>query len=124
MSDDEIRRENHFIYVLVAILVVIVGVWLLYDARSEPKSKRTQFDLYEGTPFDAHLVGLDKRALEQAYQERLVKLFGVWLTGTQATDATNFRNGLQIARRGYNAALQQIELREQQFQQLQDQQKK
>jgi hypothetical protein len=103
---------------------VIVGVWLLYDARSEPKSKRTQFDLYEGTPFDAHLVGLDKRALEQAYQERLVKLFGVWLTGTQATDATNFRNGLQIARRGYNAALQQIELREQQFQQLQDQQKK
>jgi len=59
---------------------------------------------------------LDKQALEQAYKERLVRLFGVWLTDTRATEAAQFQNGLQIARRGYTTAMRQIEHREQELQ--------
>jgi hypothetical protein len=69
-------------------------------------------DAYAGIPPDSHLLALDKQALEQAYLQRLVRLFDVYLTSTGATDATNFINGLRIARKGYNNASAQILRRE------------
>jgi len=70
-------------------------------------------DPYEGMPLDAHLLELDREALETAYKERLVKLFDNYLThGT--SNAAYFINGLRIARRGYNNAAAAIKRREQQ----------
>ena len=93
------------------ILVWAVLVWLLAAPAPPPPP-----DVYAGIAPDPHLLALDKQALEQAYKERIVKLFGVWLTDTRATEAARFQNGLQIVRRGYTTAMRQIEHREQELQ--------
>jgi hypothetical protein len=68
-------------------------------------------ELYEGVPFDAHLLALDRRALDEAYHTQLLLLFSIWLR-QQAVDAKQITNGLQIARRAYNQAAGQIAKRE------------
>jgi len=65
-------------------------------------------DVYADIPADTHLLALDRQALEQAYLARLIRLFDVWLSSTQGQDATNFQNGIRIARRGYNLATQAL----------------
>jgi hypothetical protein len=68
--------------------------------------------LYEGVPFDANLLALDRRALDEAYHAQLLLLFSIWLK-QQAVDARQITAGLQIARRAYNQAAGQIAKREQ-----------
>ena len=108
--------QRAFIAAAVAALAVAI-TWglLLLLPQETAEAPASAPDVYRGIPFDAHLLRLDREALEVAYKDRLVKLFGVWLTSTQAKDATNFTQGLHIARRGYNAAVAQIERREQQY---------
>jgi hypothetical protein len=72
----------------------------------------TTKDIYENLPFDAHLLPIERAALEEAFRLRIIKLWDVWLTGHQGKEATNFINGLRIAREGYHTALVQIDKRE------------
>ena len=65
--------------------------------------------LYEDIAPDPILLGLDRRALEEAYHARLIRLFDIYLT-TQ--DDTAFTNGLKIARRGYVKAATALTKRE------------
>ena len=96
---------------LLVIAIAVATVW----GTAVEEAPLSGEDIYENVPFDAHLLAFDKAALEEAYKERIAKLFDVWLTSTQARDATNFKNGLFIARRGYNAAAAQIARREQAY---------
>jgi hypothetical protein len=80
--------------------------------RLAQASAQTQPDPYAGIVPDTHLLALDRAALEEAYRLRLIRLFDVWLSSNQAQDATNFVNGLKIARRGYNIAAEALAKRE------------
>jgi hypothetical protein len=62
--------------------------------------------------YEPHLIELDKRALELAYQDHLKLLFSVWLKDDVAAEQ-RIRNGLRIARRAYASAADQLEKREQ-----------
>jgi hypothetical protein len=74
--------------------------------------------LYENIPFDPALLTLDRRALDEAYHAQLVRLFGVWLSSGAPEDARNFKNGLNIARRAFGQAREQIRKREEQLNEL------
>jgi hypothetical protein len=96
----------------VALLLIALAFKTMAQQPKEPPP------LYENIPFDAGLLGLDRRALDEAYHEQLLKLFGVWLSSGAPEDAKNFKNGLRIARRAYGQARDQIRKREAQLNEL------
>jgi hypothetical protein len=103
------RRSELF---SVAVAAVIVMAWVLMTWWPRPGETQTPPQLYEGVPFDANLLALDRRALDEAYHQQLLLLFSVWLK-QQAVDARQITSGLQLARRAYNQAAGQIARREQ-----------
>jgi hypothetical protein len=92
-----------------AVIAWVFVIWLPGKSESQQPGPP---QLYEGVPFDAHLLALDRRALDEAYHQQLLLLFGVWIR-QQAADARQITNGLQLARRAYNQAAGQIARREQ-----------
>jgi hypothetical protein len=107
--------------IALAIVVVVVALLILMGlsriaAEAQPRQEATI--LYQGVPLDAHLLQLDKRALEDAYHNQILHLFTIWLKG-QAKGTEEITNGLQIARRAYNLAARQIKKREQELEQQQ-----
>jgi hypothetical protein len=98
----------------IAVLLAILLIKLAQPDLASGQAPKSDFQLYQGVPFDATLLRLDRRALEEAYHQQLINLFTVWLKG-QAGDPTYFQNGLSNARRAYNQAAGQIAKREQQL---------
>jgi hypothetical protein len=97
--------------VIVLLALVLLALWgLAFGEEKQPQPTA----LYGDIPFDATLLRLDRRALEEAYHNQLVNLWTVWLKG-QAGDPTYMINGLRIARRAYGQAAGQIAKREQQL---------
>ena len=107
------RAAKYLTHPLSVCLAAAVLAWALVTwvpSASESQSGPPQ--LYEGVPFDAHLLALDRRALDEAYHLQLLNLFNIWLR-QQAIDARQITAGLQLARRAYNQAAGQIAKREQ-----------
>jgi hypothetical protein len=88
---------------------------LAFKTMAQTKEQPT---LYGSIPFDPALLALDRRALDEAYHEHLLKIWGVWLSSGAPEDARNFRNGLNIARRAYGQAREQLRKREEQLNEL------
>jgi len=96
--------------VTLAALMLLIGLYADQLVGQEPEPQ-----LYlPGVPMDATLLRLDKAALDEAYQQQVVKLFIVWLS-QGAGDPNNINAGLANARRAYTRAAQQIARREQQL---------
>ena len=133
LEDMSIGNRIALIFIIALIILFALAAFGYYSGRWEDQSKfslaseqQTAFitfgqsalaqgqpvDVYADIPPDTHLLALDKQALEQAYLSRLIRLFDVWLSSTQGQDATNFQNGLRIARRGYILAAQALAKRE------------
>jgi hypothetical protein len=94
-----------------AIIVVVLILLSLISCLSEPGESAEPADLYGDIPLDAHLLRADRRALDDAYHDQLVKLFTVWLS-QGAGDSTQFRTGLKNTRRAFGLAIQGIAKRE------------
>jgi len=75
---------------------------------------QTGEQLYGDMPLDAVLIRLDKHALDQAYENRIMRLWEVWISPT-TRDASSFSNGLKIARQRYTEAAAAIGRRERQL---------
>jgi len=110
-----------FIFIMAIVLFILFAIaafGYLTGAWDEAQGQQIQEPLlYQNIPVDAALLGLDKKALDEAYHDQLKKLFSIWLT-TQAQSPgaiEGITNGLRIARRSYNIAAQQISKREQQI---------
>lgn len=99
---------------LFAALLTWIAVVALDDVQSEPVQTKP-LQLYVDVPPDATLLRMDKRALEEAYHQQLLKLFSVWLADRQGGDPTFISAGLRHTRRAYNQAAQQIARREQEL---------
>ena len=103
---------------LLTIFIVIV-LLLMFSAfryftgtrEAEGQAITDPPQVYQGIPFDSHLLRLDRRALEEAYHQQLIFLFTVCLKDG-CKDATYFQNGLRNARRFYGVAAKQIAARE------------
>lgn len=118
MSDlERMTVGQRFLLALFIIFVIMFALAMFgYLGGRWDDAYAQRAELYEGIPFDAHLLALDKRALDEAYHAQLLKLFGVWLS-SQAGDTRAISNGLHIARRAYSQAAAQIAKREQEQQQ-------
>ena len=101
-----------FVIVLVILFALALFGWSTGRWDEAPAAEP---DLYGYLPLDEHLLRQDRRALDDAYNDHVVKLFIVWLTQGAEKDASQFRNGLRITRRAYNQAAQGILKREQEI---------
>ena len=108
-----------FSIVVVILLLLLLALFGWAEGKWGDDARAEEVQLYRGIPTDAHLLELDKSALNEAYHNQAVRLFGVWLSGG-VKEATYFTNGLHNARRGYNLAAQQIEKRERELEQTGD----
>ena len=98
------------IALVILFALAFVG-WINGRWTEAPAQATTEPLLYSGVPLDAHLLRLDRRALEEAYHQQLIFLFTVCLKDG-CKDTTYFQNGLRNARRFYNEAARQIASRE------------
>ena len=115
---------SSIVYRILLAIAIVVAVWLVLlgiskligeNAAAQQRNPGEPPILYEGLQLDPILLALDKRALDEAYHDQLLKLFGVWLSSGGVDDARNFRNGLRNARRGYFLAREAITAREKQI---------
>jgi len=105
-GSDRVTRALAFAVCLALVAFILLVFWLLPTA-GEPRPAQ----LYAGIPLDAHLLALDKRALEEAYLAHATKLWGVWLADG-GRDSGPISRGLANNRRAYGLAAEQIERRE------------
>ena len=100
------------------VIVVVLVALMVFDGfpgKSDgAEAQAPEVQLYEGIPLDATLLPLDKKALEEAYNQYLLLLFSVWLKG-DITQDEQIKNGLRKARAAYNSAARQIANREQEL---------
>jgi len=99
------------VIIVVAVFLALLAISRWAEAQQKPPPA-TESILYENIPFDPALLTLDRRALDEAYHQQMLKLFGVWLASGAPEDARNFKNGLNIARRAFGQAREQIRKRE------------
>lgn len=100
--------------IIILLLAFVIGLALNSWTHGARSQQQQHPDIYKGVPLDAHLLPLDKRALDEAYHDQLKKLFSVWMTQPKL-EPQYFSNGLRIARRAYNEAAAQIARREQEL---------
>jgi hypothetical protein len=93
------------------VLGALTAGLLLLIALSRLTAQPQNTNIYGDLPLDDQLLRLDRRALDVAYEQQLIKLFGIWLADG-ARDAAPITNGLRNARRAYNIAATQIAKRE------------
>ena len=106
--------KNTLLTIFIVIVILLMFSAFRYFAGTRDAEGQAITDppqVYQGIPFDSHLLRLDRRALEEAYHQQLIFLFTVCLKDG-CKDATYFQNGLRNARRFYGVAAKQIAARE------------
>lgn len=108
---EELSLAHRVILSIAIVLIILLFAAAIGYVGGRWEARGQESQLYQGIPLDAHLLPLDKRALEAAYHDHLKLLFSVWLRDDVTTTA-RINNGLRIARRAYGHAIEQIERRE------------
>lgn len=103
--------------VIAALLLLLILTKLFGD---DAQAKDQDFQIYQGIPLDAELLDMDKRGLKDAYHNQVLHLWEIWLRGGVRSNE-EISAGLKNARRAYEIAAKQIELRERQLQDYQKQ---
>lgn len=112
LSELTLPQRIIFTFLIVLIILFALAAFGYFGGRWEEADAAPQPDLYQGIPMNEKLLELDKQALDRAYEQQILKLWGVWLT-EGAKDSAHFKNGLHNARRAYGMASQAIAKREQ-----------
>src|SRR5262245_24739989 len=122
MNDRLINRIMVAVAIVVAVwLALLIATHIFGGDQAEGQTDPPP--IYQGLPFDPSLLALDRKALDEAYHQQIVKLFTVWLSQGAPEDATNLKTGLRIARRAYSQTTEQLRRLEQQLNELDEQQK-
>jgi len=95
-----------------ALITYLLGGFALSFAQAARKSS-----IVEQAPIDkdeAHLLALDREALDKAYKDHIGLVFGVWMKDPNDPEApSRAGNGARNARKGYSISRDRIEEREQ-----------
>jgi len=112
---EDMTLGQRFLLTLIIVLVLLFAMAAFgYFGGRWDQAEGQEQQLYGDTPLDAVLIRLDKRALDEAYHQRIIKLWEVWLSPT-TKDATSFTNGLKVVRARYSEAATAISRRERQI---------
>jgi hypothetical protein len=99
--------RERWIALAVGTITVIITLLLLAVLETSSAPAPLQPSQYE-----PHLIELDKRALDQAYTTQAAHVFGIWIKDGVG-DASRAKVGFANARKGYDAAMTAIAVREQ-----------
>jgi hypothetical protein len=103
-----IKGWRELIWAIVALAIAVLvayGLVLLTPHEAQGESAQIPSSVYDG-----RLNELDREAAEQAYKQQLVHLFEVWMKDGTGQPA-RFQAGIVNARKGYIAAMAEIEKR-------------
>jgi hypothetical protein len=87
------------VILLLALIGYLTGGWEPAEAQAVTGK------------WDERLLVLDKQALDKAYTDQMAHVFSIWIKDG-VTDSSRARVGFSNARKGYNAAMSEIEKRE------------
>jgi hypothetical protein len=115
MKEDTLSRRIVITFVIVlAILFLLSAIGYLLG-RWDDASAAVEHSL-QSVPFDhdeAHILALDREALDTAYKDHIKLVFGVWMKDPADPDAPKRAgNGARNARKGYIISRDKIEDRE------------
>jgi hypothetical protein len=96
--------------VTVVIVVVILLVLALIGYLSG-RWEEAQAQTIAPSKWDSRMIELDKQALDRAYVAQVGHVFDIWIKDGVA-DPSRATRGFANARKGYNAAMIEIERRE------------
>jgi hypothetical protein len=108
MSLNDMSIAKRFVITMIIIIVVILALFIIDLFTREVESQTL---LLPKTPYDSRLIELDKQALDEAYRDRIMHLFVVWMRDEQGQPGRALI-GVQQARRAYILATMAIEKRE------------
>jgi hypothetical protein len=104
-----VTRER---WIALAVGTITVIITLLLLAVLETSSAPAPLQPETLSRYEPHLIELDKRALDQAYTTQAAHVFGIWIKDGVG-DASRAKVGFANARKGYDAAMTAIAVREQ-----------
>jgi hypothetical protein len=96
---------KNFLWMLAVLFGLVLFAAVVLPPRAAEESAP------QPSPYDQHLVELDRAALDEAYRMQLAKLFGVWMADDHGQPARAI-TGANRARRAYIAVMHEIEQRE------------
>ena len=109
-SLESLSLLKRVILFVVIIVIVLIGM-LLLTAREDVQGQSLVLML-PPSKWDAQILELDKKALDEAYIEKLKALFSVWVREGLENPERPMKGATQ-ARRAYQEAMRNIEFREQ-----------
>lgn len=98
------RAALTFVIVLIILFALalfgyLTGAWDNADAQVPPSK------------WNDRMIALDRQALDQAYVGQMAHVFGIWMKDG-VHDPSRARVGFANARKGYDAAMSEIEKRD------------
>jgi len=95
--------------ILLACLIALMLLIFLIDR--EAGAEISVVPVPPPSPWDAHLIELDREALDSAYQDQIKHLFHTWLRDDVSSHAVRLQNGARRTRAAYIQARIAIEKR-------------
>jgi hypothetical protein len=106
-------------YRIVLTAVIVIVILLLLAAFGWWTGRWDEAGAAPEEPIDrdeAHMLALDREALDQAYKDHIKLVFGVWMKAPTDSDSPRRAGaGAHNARQGYRISRDKIEQRERQL---------
>jgi hypothetical protein len=100
--------------VIVIVILLLLAAFGYLTGRWDEAGAQTAAMHVEPPPskWDARMLALDREALDEAYKDRLVHVFAVWMRDDTGQPGRAI-NGARQARHAYIEVMRAIEMREQ-----------
>ena len=112
LEDLTLNQRAVLTIAIVVIVIILLGVVGFLTSRWEAQSQSLAMTL-PPSKWDAHLIELDKQALDDAYKEKIKLLFSVWVREYDTSMPERPMKGATQTKRAYQDAMKAIEFREQ-----------
>src|SRR5215468_544939 len=96
--------------IAAAALLALLLIAFAFKVYGQPKPPRETAFSVDVSPYEEHILDLDRQAMDAAYSDRLQHLFAVW-TVDDTEQPQRVIAGANKARRAYIAAMQAIDKR-------------
>jgi hypothetical protein len=91
---------------IVVIILILLAAFGYFTGRWEAEAQNIT-----SSKWDHRMIELDKQAVDQSYILQMSHVFSIWMKDG-VTDSSRARIGFANARKGYDAAMTEIERRE------------
>jgi hypothetical protein len=111
MPETWIERHHWFVFALLLAVLVIVFVVAYYASASMQTAEAQAPVPYVITEYDSRLLELERKAIEDAFAQKITSLWTVWMSDDRGQPARALTGAAQ-ARKAFVASMQQLDRRE------------